>query len=745
MSGSTRKSIRQIATFGALLALLHIPPARLAGAPDEPVDTPVFDIPRLADIAIDGNPGDWDNHGFCVEAMAAADGSVKSTTDLDCRFSLGWDDRGLLVALTVRDNIFIESDDADSLWRDDCVELFLADRRGSSQVVQAVIAPGVDSHHPESRWRLYDHRKDEALRKTPPSLTTARTKTHDGYVMEVLFPWENVGVRPAPGVEVGFQVFCDDVDITNARLFSAVWYPAVGAQVNPMRMHRLRLADRASAPVLAVGRARYEGMKGTRAIAVGTRELAGKPVAVQADGEQIARGTLTEAGGRAWANLQGPLAPFPKQWKLLQILVEEQIVDTVAMPDLATTRSNRVPELQYRFNPFCFAGSQFPDGGFYDPREAGNVLGPYSVKLAFYDARFNPVIAADAPGRYGAIVEIRPKGGTVIKQYCTLFRMPRDVDWWHAEPFVKMAASVSLPAEFGISPTVVKEQAQTLDEYAERLAIDAFANSPDSAIVMAALSETASGTRITERNNPWNKERRWMHELKRRTDNAIPLQYLVHLPAGVETGAVTKCPAILFLHGSGERGLSLETLNLQQPLLKYSRSHTNFPFIVITPQCPPNQWWQPASLDDLYDEVTAKYPIDPDRFYLTGLSMGGYGSWMLAIEHPDRFAAVAPVCGGGDPQDIERIADVPVWNFHGARDRSVPITRSDEMISALRDGHGRVRYTVYPEGEHAIWKEVYNIDDLYAWFLQQARGKPNQPRATMRGNAPDEEREIAKP
>ena len=131
--------------------------------------------------------------------------------------------------------------------------------------------------------------------------------------------------------------------------------------------------------------------------------------------------------------------------------------------------------------------------------------------------------------------------------------------------------------------------------------------------------------------------------------------------------------------------------------------------------------------------MTAKYPIDPDRVYLTGLSMGGFGSWMLAMEHPGRFAAAVPICGGGDPRDVARIKDLPIWVFHGGKDPTVPLARSEAMVDALRKIGGRVKLTVYPDAGHDSWTATYENEDLYAWLLQQRRGQPQQPRAETGG------------
>jgi predicted peptidase len=144
-------------------------------------------------------------------------------------------------------------------------------------------------------------------------------------------------------------------------------------------------------------------------------------------------------------------------------------------------------------------------------------------------------------------------------------------------------------------------------------------------------------------------------------------------------------------------------------------------------------------LEDFLERVLAEYPVDRERVYLTGASMGGFGSWRLAAEHPDLFAAVVPLCGGGDPRDVERIKDVPVWNFHGGKDLVVPIRLSNEMVEALRKIHGRVRFTVYANCDHNnCADQTYNTDALYSWMLAQSRGKPAEPPTTLTGVVPSE-------
>jgi predicted peptidase len=207
----------------------------------------------------------------------------------------------------------------------------------------------------------------------------------------------------------------------------------------------------------------------------------------------------------------------------------------------------------------------------------------------------------------------------------------------------------------------------------------------------------------------------------------IRLTYLLHLPtpARIKTGQLW--PTILFLHGRGESGDDPKAM-LGVGLPPYITQQLDFPFIVIAPQCPWETWWPELadSLDRLLEECADRYPIDPRRLYLTGLSMGGFGTWYLATRWPRRFAAIAPICGGGYwfhgfPQRVCGLKDTPVWAFHGAKDDVIPLAASEELVRALRECGGHVELTVYPEAGHDSWTITYNNPELYRWFLQHAR------------------------
>lgn len=208
--------------------------------------------------------------------------------------------------------------------------------------------------------------------------------------------------------------------------------------------------------------------------------------------------------------------------------------------------------------------------------------------------------------------------------------------------------------------------------------------------------------------------------LRRNIVRKVRCQYLVFLPKDYDQSK-KKWPLILFLHGSGERGADLNKVK-RHGVAKVVEQSPDFPFIVVSPQCPEGVWWSTEMLAVLLDEIEKNYRVDKKRIYVTGLSMGGFGTWQLAIENPDRFAAIAPICGGGNSHLVPKIKHLPVWVFHGAKDEIVPIEESREMVRALRKAGGRPKFTIYPRAKHDSWTEAYENKQLYQWFLKHQRG-----------------------
>lgn len=206
----------------------------------------------------------------------------------------------------------------------------------------------------------------------------------------------------------------------------------------------------------------------------------------------------------------------------------------------------------------------------------------------------------------------------------------------------------------------------------------------------------------------------------------LAADYLLFLPNGCEAGSEKRWPLILFLHGSGERGTNVWLVAKHGPP-KIDTSDTNFQFIVVSPQCPEGKIWSDDLVLALLDDIEKKYPVDPHRVYLTGLSMGGFGTWSLGLSHPDRFAAIAPICGGGDfitplLADKSKLLSLPVWAFHGGKDPVVPPEESERMVNYLKKlGVREVKLTIYPEAQHDCWTQTYASPELFEWFLQHSR------------------------
>ena len=208
--------------------------------------------------------------------------------------------------------------------------------------------------------------------------------------------------------------------------------------------------------------------------------------------------------------------------------------------------------------------------------------------------------------------------------------------------------------------------------------------------------------------------------LPARTYKTPPLEYLLALPDGYDDHDAW--PLVLFLHGSGERGHDLELVKLHGPP-RLVEAGQRFPFVLASPQCPAGRSWDVHALSALLDELTAKQRVDARRVYVTGLSMGGYGTWELACRSPERFAAIAPVCGGGSLLDVRfNLQAMPVWAFHGQDDPLVPFEESQRLVNALRrGGNRRAKLTGYANTGHDSWTKTYANKRLYAWLLEQSR------------------------
>lgn len=194
-------------------------------------------------------------------------------------------------------------------------------------------------------------------------------------------------------------------------------------------------------------------------------------------------------------------------------------------------------------------------------------------------------------------------------------------------------------------------------------------------------------------------------------------EYLVHLPA--DRGG-QKLPAlVVFLHGAGKRGRDVEPLRPQCEAVAAAPQNRS-QAIVAVPQCVPEARWQATSLKSFVEHVESRFKTDPDRVYLIGFSMGGYGVWSAAKAHPERYAAAVPIAGGAGADVTPALADLPLWVFHGQDDEVVPVSEATEIVEALKAIGGQPRVTVYEDQGHGILWTVLQNDDLWNWAHMQS-------------------------
>jgi predicted peptidase len=244
---------------------------------------------------------------------------------------------------------------------------------------------------------------------------------------------------------------------------------------------------------------------------------------------------------------------------------------------------------------------------------------------------------------------------------------------------------------------------------------------------LAALIVAGCGTTKSSSTNSGPNQMEKHLRLKKQGN--VEINYLLFLPKDYDAKAQKVWPLVLFLHGSGERGTNVWKVATHGPP-KNVTSEPDFPFIVVSPQCPEGRIWSNDQLLPLLQEIMRTHKVDKSRVYLTGLSMGGYGTWSLGLTYPELFAAIVPICGGGDfispflssREKPEALRSLGIWAFHGAKDPVVPLAESERMVELSKKlGVREAKLTVYPEAGHDAWTETYKNPELYEWLLEHKR------------------------
>jgi len=209
-----------------------------------------------------------------------------------------------------------------------------------------------------------------------------------------------------------------------------------------------------------------------------------------------------------------------------------------------------------------------------------------------------------------------------------------------------------------------------------------------------------------------------------KTADGQELNYRLLLPKGYKADGKEAYPLVLFLHGAGERGNdNARQLKHGAPEFATEANREKYPAFVVAPQCPQGKFWTQFDgiLKELLASLQKEFRVDAKRLYATGLSMGGFGTWSLIAKSPELFAAAAPICGGGDEKQAEKLVKLPIWVFHGDADNVVKPELSRKMVAAIEKAGGKPKYTEYPGMGHDSWTKTYADPEFMKWLFEQKR------------------------
>jgi|GEM_PF-934485 len=342
----------------------------------------------------------------------------------------------------------------------------------------------------------------------------------------------------------------------------------------------------------------------------------------------------------------------------------------------------------------------FPDVRWTNPYHVEKLLGKFPLRIRWFDSGAEEISKPQGPGWYTALIEgISPDGIAI-----------RRAKRFHCSAEGEGAAAKGrIETEGGWKP-----HQSLIESGLEEPTIQLAKQGSDGSLAVSFLAERQKGTR-----KPTLPQGRHAQSFDRLITRGQSCLYWLYLPK--EYGKKNqKWPMILVLHASSQQGRDLSTIGTPIPP-NVEDIKNDFPFVVVTPQCPGEyDAWPSDLLADLIDEIVLKYDVDARRVYVTGVSLGGRGTWSVAVDYPDRFAAIVPVCGIYDhPERISRIKDVPVWAFHGDQDTMVLFSEVKKMVEDLKACGGNVKFTIYQGAGHGISGRTYRNKELYEWLLQQ--------------------------
>ena len=342
----------------------------------------------------------------------------------------------------------------------------------------------------------------------------------------------------------------------------------------------------------------------------------------------------------------------------------------------------------------------FPEVQWSNPYHLERLLGRFPLQVRWFDSQANEVSTPQGTGWYAALVEGTSPDGILIRRakrfYCRAENKGR-------------AGQRKTEDEEGWKP-----RSSLIESHIEKTIVQLLREGPGDAIVVSLLAEQKN--KVKKPTLLPGKHARSFDRLVKKGESCL---YWLYLPKG-HGEKNQKWPMILVLHASYQQGRDLSRIGTPVPP-NVEDIKSDFPFVVVTPQCPDEyDAWPSDLLVDLIDDIVLKYDVDARQIYVTGVSLGGRGTWSIAVDFPERFAAIVPVCGTyGHPERISRIKDVPVWAFHGDQDKVVLFSVVKKMVGDLKACGGNVRFTIYKGAGHNISGRTYRNKELYKWLLQQ--------------------------
>ena len=472
--------------------------------PGEELREPTYDIPHLRNVTVDGDSADWRGDGFRFAVLASEWGDVSLKEDFDAAVSLAWDKDGLLVfARVVDDDVQEEAD----LNRGDHISLVFSPPGFGDDRLTFTISPGVSKRFDELR-----------IEEKQAAVDAIAARTDSGYDLELRLKWKALHRKSKKGLVFSAQCRFRDRDEGEFSRW-AYWRPLQSGVVDLGKPgHRLRLASEASAESMAVATIAYEQFRRAKVRIYAPHDWIGQEFQIGLGDSVVAQGLLMEGRGRAFAELKLGLREASTPTDLFSILVEGRQRGLFQLPNLDQEKAWALFNSNFLFRPCVFSGEHFPPGDFEHPLLVEEVVGPYEVNTTYYDAGFREVEMAKASGRYGAVVEVKPvEGGRSFFRFCTLFRLPDEVNWHIWEPEWK----IDLPRQLGFDARVIEDLHSFVVENLKWNMVDGFNHNPGSAAVLAALHEATADDDLPEAlKNPLSRDRQWWVTLRRKLDGS---------------------------------------------------------------------------------------------------------------------------------------------------------------------------------------------------------------------------------